>query len=101
MPSIVLWTLFRLKLHQKTEDGKLTTMQHLSFHLAATKRIYKNYLYDLTVKRSMNLNVVWIPREQNQCDDKLSKGCDYGDWENTDQLFSCTVDRLADNLKAK
>ena len=49
----------------------------------------------------MNLNVVWIPREQNQCDDKLSKGCDYGDWENTDQLFSCTVDRLADNLKAK
>ena len=49
----------------------------------------------------MNLNVVWIPREQNQCADKLSKGCYYGDWENTDQLFSCTVDIFADNLKAK
>ena len=44
-------------------------------------------IYDLTVKRSVNPNVVWIPREQNQYVNNLVKGCHYDDWENTDQLF--------------
>ena len=66
-------------------------------------------IYDLTVFRSIKLDVQWVPRKQHTIADNLSKMYDFEDWETTNTLFKYlnrvwgpfTIDRFADNKNCK
>ena len=66
-------------------------------------------IYDLTVSRSIKLDVQWVPRKQNTIADPLSKMYYFEDWETTNTLFkylnrvqgSFTIDRFANNENCK
>ena len=66
-------------------------------------------IYDLTVSRSIKLDVQWVPRKQNTIAGTLSKMYDFEDWETTNTLFKYlnkvwgpfTIDRFADNKNCK
>ena len=66
-------------------------------------------IYDLTVSRSIKLDVQWVPRKQNTITDTLSKLYDFEEWETTNTLFKFlnrvwgpfTIDRFADNKNCK
>ena len=66
-------------------------------------------IYNLTVSRSIKLDVQWVPRKQNIIADTLNKMYDFEDWETTNTLFKYlnrvwrpfTIDRFADNKNCK
>ena len=66
-------------------------------------------IYDLTVSRSIKLDVQWVPRKRNTIADTLSKMYDFEDWETTNALFKylynvlgpSTIDRFSDNKNSK
>ena len=66
-------------------------------------------MYDLTVSRSIKLDVQWVPRKQNKVADTLNKMYDFEDWGTTYTLFKYlnrvwgpfTIDRFADNKNCK
>ena len=66
-------------------------------------------IYDLTVFRSIKLDVQWVSRKQNTIADTLSKMYDFEGWETTNTLFRYlnwvwgpfTIDRFADNKSCK
>ena len=66
-------------------------------------------IYDLTIQRSIFLQVKWIPRHKNQIADTFSKTYHFDDWETTDTLFHYlnrllgpfTINMFADNENTK
>ena len=66
-------------------------------------------IHNLTFKYSIDLNVCWVPREENTEADLLSKQIDYDDWYITSELVSMltrkwgkvTIDRFASHTNRK
>ena len=60
-------------------------------------------IFNICRANAINLNIYWVPREQNTIADELSKFIDYDDWKTTKQFFTYlnqkwgpfTVDRFA------
>ena len=66
-------------------------------------------IFDICKRHSVNLEIEWIPRSQNEEADLLSREIDYDDWGVSQEFFSFmdnlwgphSVDRFADHLNFK
>ena len=66
-------------------------------------------IFEICKKFSVKLKTIWIPRDENQISDTISRYVDSDDWRTTDELFTylqqvwgpMTCDRFADHANAK
>ncbi|WP_228265385.1 reverse transcriptase-like protein, partial [Acinetobacter baumannii] len=45
-------------------------------------------IYHTCIQQNININVIWIPREENQKADYVSKIIDTDDWHVSEEFFS-------------
>ncbi len=66
-------------------------------------------IYFSCKKHDIKLDIYWVPREENEIADELSKHVDYDDWTTSNKFFSelntdwgpYTIDRFANSKNAK
>jgi hypothetical protein len=66
-------------------------------------------IFEMCIKNSITLSIDWIPRDENEMADELSKHRDIDDWQVNDNIFNLlnrshgpfTVDCFASNLTKK